>query len=409
VVSLRQLWRHLAWLRSPDPAGPTRKAPEMRLFSDLERNAARCGTFTHLPILAALLALACAQPLAVRVVTAEPPSHAKRYCAWFGDARDGTLYFGESAFWSELRETGMPSAEASQPGPQQIGRFDLARERLLPPLPTGAPAARAGTWDVLVHPNGRLYFTSFFESSGWVDPATGASARFDAAGTGLNELALGPDGQVLASRYGPAGGGKGDGSIVALEPDGRVAAEWTLAPVRGWQVAAKSLAWDPVRRVVWVNTDLLPRGSGVVAHDARVIDLATGRELERLDSPELQFPYFAPDGRGFLAWSDGTRLVLRATAPGAAEDATSGRAILLDPAFPVALDFVQDVRLDERGRVVVTRWSGVVHVVGASGDVRTVTLPRPAPRGLYYTAVTHGDRVCATFCADVTVVCAPLP
>ena len=31
------------------------------------------------------------------------------------------------------------------------------------------------------------------------------------------------------------------------------------------------------------------------------------------------------------------------------------------------------------------------------------------PEGLYYTAVLHGDRLCATYCADVTVVCVNAP
>jgi hypothetical protein len=41
--------------------------------------------------------------------------------------------------------------------------------------------------------------------------------------------------------------------------------------------------------------------------------------------------------------------------------------------------------------------------------VRSVSLPRLDPAGLYYTAVLHGDRLCATYCADVTVVCVDAP
>jgi len=78
-------------------------------------------------------------------------------------------------------------------------------------------------------------------------------------------------------------------------------------------------------------------------------------------------------------------------------------------AFPVELDFVQDIQPAADGRVVVTRWSGRVHVADARGRVRSVQLPRLDPDGLYYTAVLHGDRLCATYCADVTVVCVNAP
>ena len=82
--------------------------------------------------------------------------------------------------------------------------------------------------------------------------------------------------------------------------------------------AAKSLAYDPVRQVVWVNTDLVPRDGGPSRHDARVLELATGREILRIATPELHFPRFAADGRGFFAWQQGSRLALRMTQPGAA-------------------------------------------------------------------------------------------
>jgi hypothetical protein len=212
---------------------------------------------------------------------------------------------------------------------------------------------------------------------------------------------------VLASRYGAAGGGTG--SVVVLDSEGAVEAELPLASTEDVVAAAKSLAYDPVRQVVWVNTDLVPRGGGANRHDARVLELATGREILRIETPELHFLRFGDDGRGFFTWQQGSRLALRMTQPGAAVDATSGREIVLDDAFADGHDFVQDLRVEADGRAVVTRWSGVVHVVDASGDVRTVALPRSAAGGLYYTAAAIGDRVCATYCADVSVVCAALP
>ena len=298
-------------------------------------------------------------------------------------------------------------ADMREAGPQVIGRFDLRSESLLAPIPTAAAEPRAGVWDVLAHPNGRIYYTTFYEAAGWVDPATGEASRFEAAGTGLNELALLPDGRLLATRYGAMGGG--NGSVVVLDAEGAVEAELPLTSEGDVIVAAKSLAYDPVRQVVWVNTDLLPRDGGPSRHDARVLELATGREILRIAAPELQFLRFAADGRGFFSWQQGSRLVLRMTQPGAALDASSGREIVLDGAFEDGRDFVQDLRIEADGRAVVTRWSGVVHVVAASGAVRTVALPRSAEGGLYYTAVAIGDRVCATYCADVSVVCAALP
>jgi len=265
---------------------------------------------------------------------------------------------------------------------------------------------------VRAHPNGRVNITNYNESSGNGDPASGASRRVESAGRGLNELALGPGYTILATRYAAAG------SVVVLDAEGAVAAEHPLErPDPRVRVAPKSLAFDPMRREVWVNTDLVPasettpalEGAGV-RHDARVLDFASGRELRRFTEPELQFMRFEPDGRGFFVWRSGARLALHIVEPGGAEGPDSGREIVLDDAFPARHDFVQDLSLAPGGSVLATRWSGAVHAVSPAGEVRTVQLPRLAPGGLYYTAVAAaGDRICATYCADVEVVCAPLP
>ena len=392
-----------------------RRAPQRADLSPLSRfvrAATRCGIDATLATLVAWVGLACATPRdgdAVRVATAASPSAIEPYCAWYGDRRDDVLYFGESPFWNAMRAAGGdPMADSHQAGPQIVGRFDLRSESMLTPVPTAARDPHAGVWDVLAHPNGRVYYTTFYESAGWVEPATGAAAQFESAGTGLNELALHPDGRVLATRYGAAGGGTG--SVVVLDPEnGAIEAEFPLHSNPGEVAAAKSLAFDPLRQVVWVNTDLVPADGGPSRHDARVLDFATGRELQRIETPELHFPRFAADGRGFFAWQQGPRLTLRITQPGAAKDADSGLEVVLDEAFAAGVDFVQDVHVERDGRAVVTRWSGVVHVVAPDGSVRTVALPRTAPGGLYYSATVVGDRVCATYCADVSVVCATLP
>jgi hypothetical protein len=157
------------------------------------------------------------------VARAEPPSSEERYCAWFGDVRDGTLYFGQAAFWSAYRASGEnPRADLAAAGPQPIGRFDLGRGELLPPLEVGGADARSGVWGVHAHPNGRVYFTTYFESMGWVDPRSGEVQHLEALGPYLNEIAPGPNGNLLVSRY-AAADGAGSGSILLITPEGEAA------------------------------------------------------------------------------------------------------------------------------------------------------------------------------------------
>jgi len=365
------------------------------------------------------------------------PSEAETYCAWYGDAREGVLYYGLSAFWAAYREHGGdPTADLREPGPQQIGRLDLRRPRLLPPLDVTAPGARSGVWDVLAHPSGRIFYTTFFESAGWVAPEGGEVRRLDAAGKGLNELAPGPDGTVIASRYaGPEGG---DGSVVVLGPEGALRAEHPLEPVPGYRVAPKTVAWDPVRREIWVNTDLLPRGGGAWSggagpergavgddgregeagqagadrprHDARVLGPA-GRERFRWEEPELQFVAFRPDGWGLVAEVDRKGLWLRVLRPDdpAGAPADRGERFLADAFFDRERDFAQDIQFADAagggGRAVVMRWSGRFHVVDPEiPRARSHRLPRRG-EGLYYTGVLEDGRLCATFCREARVVC----
>jgi hypothetical protein len=361
-------------------------------------------------VLAALLLpalLACASG---GVYTAPSEAGSAGACAWFGDADEEILYFGESAFWRELRRHGGdPLADLRGSEPRRIGRFGLRRERMLPPLELGG--GRSGVWDVLLHPNGRLYFTTGFEEAGFVDHVTAEVRMLPALGRGLNELALGPDDSVLATRYADE---SRTGAVVAFDPDGRVLLDRPLDAPRGYDAAAKSIAYDPVRGEIWVNTDLFPRGGGPAAHDARVLD-RDGHEIARWDTPELQFMTFASDGTGYTAEASGARLTLRVIPPGAAAlPRSAGRSILLDSAFPGWLDAVQDVRVARDGRVAVTRWTGRVHVVGRRGEVTTLELPRPTADGMYYTGVLTrrriwGERVCATYCGGVRVACESLP
>ena len=348
--------------------------------------------------------MAAPGPSVYQAPAPDPPGETS--CAWFGDVHDGVLYFGVSAFWSALRASGGdPVADLAAPGPRWIGRFDLASESFLPPLALGDGVAPSGVWDVLAHPNGRIYFSTYFDVAGSVDARTGALAEFAGAGLGLNELALGPDGTVLATRYGY--GDWRDGSVVVLAEDGEILAEHPLENPPGRRTAAKSVGFDPLSREIWVNTDLLPAaGAGVPLHDARVL-AADGTEKVATRDPELQFFTFAADGTGFLAETADGRLRLRVRRPASASPRE--RFVPLDDAFDAAHDFVQEVRAEPDGRVVVTRWSGRIHVVTPDGRVEDLDLPRTQAGELYYTGTLVGSRVCATRCGKVEVVCQDLP
>ena len=120
---------------------------------------------------------------------------------------------------SEYRGHGNdPAADLLINGPKRIGRFDLKREEMLDPLAV-AEEAPSGTWDVLAHPNGRIYFTSFSEPAGWVDPASGEIGSLTALGDGLNELALGPDGSSWRRAMHPPGRATGR-SFSSIQTDG---------------------------------------------------------------------------------------------------------------------------------------------------------------------------------------------
>jgi hypothetical protein len=346
---------------------------------------------------------------ALQMLTAPAPSDAEQYCAWYGDSRDQVLYFGASPFWPAFREAGGdPTADLREEGPQIVGRFDLKRLAFAESLVVGGPGARAGVWDVLAHPNGRIYFTTYFESAGYVDHSSGRVQRFESAGLGLNELYLGEDGVIVATRYGEHA--VGEGSVVVLDAEGRILAEHPLEAPKGYQAAPKSVAFDPIRKEIWVNTDLLPtgKGQGEVRYDTRVLG-PEGRERLRFERPEVQFMAFGPDGTGYFAERDGPLLNLRIRPPERAGAAIfTGRIVPLDDAFAGDQDFVQDIHVDGEGRVVVTRWSGRIHLVNRRGEVELLRLPRPGGDGLYYTGVLAGERLCATYCGGVTVVCQDL-
>lgn len=333
---------------------------------------------------------------------AQPEGARDRVCAWYGDARDGVLYFGESAFWAATNAAGDALAEQRGPArPRRIGRFDLVRARLLAPLDAGA-LAPTGVWDVLAHPNGRVYFTTWYDAMGWVEPESGAVRTLPELGRGLNEIAPGPGGSLLVSRYGDPDDPGSSGGVLVASLDGELLAEHPLAPPPGYRTAPKTVGYDAARDEIWVTTDLFGPPGSAIRHDAYVLDGA-GREKRRIETPEVQFAAFRPEGGGVVAEVDGARLELRLRPREGAE-----RVLLADGAFANGLDFVQDIHFAPDGRAVVTRWSGTVHVVSREGALETLRLPELPERGLYYSGALADGRVCATHCAGIEVVCAPV-
>ncbi len=334
----------------------------------------------------------------------------QRPCAWYGARNKGLLYFGEAAFWNALRETGEPTAVLKSSGPQRIGRFELDPEpRMLAPIQVAADRP-SGVWDVFPHPNGRLYFTTFFESAGYVDLEDNRVKRFPDLGTGLNEWATGPDNSLFVTRY-AAASGTGSGSILWIDPEGNSLGEIPLrASSNDTQIAPKTVAWDPRREEVWVTTDVIPQRTGPLAHPTLVLNL-DGQERLRIQDFEIQFVRFGSDGTGYLALTADGALFLGILAPSsAAANPHAIKRIMLEPHFASDYDFAQGMEFAEDGRVIVTTWSGGVYVVDPKTNqaVQRLAFPRLDENGLYYTAVLAESHLCATYCSDLAVVCTEL-
>jgi len=325
-------------------------------------------------------------------------------CSWYADAREGVLYFGVSAFWQGLRDSGSPLGVLEGQGPQVIGRFDLERRAFLPAL-TLARGRAAGVWDVLAHENGRLYFSVFYGVSGFRDLESGAVQRFDQLGKGLNEWARGPDGTLFVTRY--AAAENTGGALLWIDLDGNLLGQFSLGSEGSDErVLPKSVAWDPGRQLAWVTSDQLPAAAGASGHPTLVLDLA-GAQVARIDDVEVQILAFAGDATGYFAVATGNGLELFVLPPGNPKaDLAGARRILLDPLFDRRLDFAQGIEVGETGRVLVTTWSGRVFAVDPkSFAVETIAFPRLHAGGLYYAAATYRGTTCASYCAGVGVVC----
>ncbi len=336
-------------------------------------------------------------------VAAPANTGVEKYSAWFGDSDGRVLYFGLSPFWTLWwAGEGNPHLDLAEPGDHLIGRFDMQEERFLDPLLVRAktPEALSSVWDVMVHSNGRVYFTTYFEEFGWVDPRTGTVKVFEGLGTGMNELVEGPNGHVYVTRYSdvPADAEKQTfGSLLVLSEEGVELKEFRFARGNEGFTAPKSVAVDPLNGDIWMNADVF-RPGGRITH--RTLRLSRdGAILEKSDEgPELLFMRFDPRGRGFFIEDHGgeLRLVVR-------ERGEFLAWLPLGKRTPG--DFAQDIHFAEDGRAAVSFWSGrVVVLAEREGQLAytQVTLPRPRectpPDGqsVFYSAVIHGPWVYGT-------------
>ena len=338
----------------------------------------------------------------------------ERYSAWFADERDGVIYFGLSPFWTELHARGKPTGDLAEPSAHLIGRFELGRGGFLPLLVARAPGpdSRSSVWDVLAHPNGWIYYTTYFEEMGRVRPATGEVEHFEAVGTGLNEIAVGPNGDLFVTRYGaadPKQPAQSDGALVEISPEGALVREVTLHAREGAFTAPKSVAVDPNSGEVWVNADVIaPDGAVSFATFHLAADLSV---RETLTTPELMFVAFDPKFRwGVFVEDDAGQLRARLVGGG-------GEFARVDLGPRAPHDFAQDIHFAADGiTAVVAFWSGRVELLrwdSVKGARATrVQLEKPGdcePPALFYSAFAERDGVYATLYCDATIVRGPLP
>ncbi len=338
------------------------------------------------------------------------------YSAWFADSDGRILYFGLSPFWDLWwRSGGDPLADLAEPGDHLIGRFDLERERFLSPLRVraGGPDSRSSVWDVLAHSNGRIYYTTYFEEIGRVNPDGSDVRAFTGLGAGFNELYEGPSGNIYTTRYSDAPHDPDQrryGAVVELTPEGRLVREIRFERDDERFTAPKSLAVDPHSGEIWLNTDTFRADGSVVYETLRLAP--DGRVLAReVAPPELHFMRFDPQGHGYFAESVAGAFRLRITA--------QGRELALIPLGPRnPLDFIQDIHFTAGGDAVLAFWLGRVTLVRQEGGRFRATdllLSRPSEctppegRSLLYSAVAHGERIYATLYCGGTILSAPIP
>jgi hypothetical protein len=341
-------------------------------------------------MLAGCASLPAAMPDSQRHFRSEQTNHGpERYASWFGDSDGRVFYFGLSPFNTLAipceAEGGAlcPLRDREQPGDHLIGRFDLERERFLEPLVVrpADPAATSSVWDVLVHSNGRIYYTTFWDEFGSLR-GDGSDLRHHLEGaTGLNELWEGPGGEIFATRY----LGERPG-VVVFGPDGALRREYVLPQEDGVLVCPKSLAVDPRTGEIWINSDAF-RADGRPAGFPSFRLSAAGEVLERSEEPALAFLSFDAEGRGWFVDDDGSRWTLRIVPP-------EGPARRIDLGPHAVIDTVQDVKHHGNLTLLAT-WQQRVFVVRSAEGGRfdlcelaaSPVADCPQGGGLGYTAV----------------------
>ena len=387
------------------------------------REPRRCGGTSSL--LAICCVLGCGMglrpaalpgPAAAEVFRADALNRGREhYSAWFADSDGQTLYFGLSPFWELFwRSGGDPRADLEEPGDHLIGRFDLTTERFLSPLRVrhASPRSRSSVWDVLAHSNGRVYYTTYYEEMGCVDPLSGATRAFPGLGSGLNELTEGPGGNIYVTRYASSPGPAGEryGAILIVAPGGELIREIRIPSAPGAFTAPKSIAVDPQTGEIWLNADRF-LASGGVGHETLHL-AADGTVIERLSgSPELHFVRFDPDGRAWFAEDADGMLRLRVSLDGR----EVGRASL---GLRAPLDFVQDIHFSADGTAVLAFWSGRIFLARQEAGRLSTTalrfgLPRecrpPGGRSVLYSAFATDRWIYATLFCGPTVLRMPRP
>jgi hypothetical protein len=340
-------------------------------------------------------------------VGAQTNSGSERYASWFGDSDGHVLYFGLSPFLETSKQCekdgGMLCSlrDLQQPGDHLIGRFDMDDERFLDPLLVRPmdPRAPSSVWDVLVHSNGRIYYTTFWDEFGSVRPDGSDVQHYAGAGRGLNELWEGPDGEIYVTRY----LGKHPG-VAVFDPDGVLRRELTMPQEKGTLICPKSLAVDPRTGDIWINTDIFHDDRSPVTFDSFRLS-PQGDILERVVTPVLQFMSFDQAGRGWFVDDVAGHWILRIVEP----DSSTAR-LDLGPHDPI--DVLQDIRHFGDVTLLSTWWQSV-HAVRrrADGGYEQCTLDveqaRDCPEGVslgYTAALSTRGRVYETVDCAIRIV-----
>ena len=171
------------------------------------------------------------------------------------------------------------------PRPGRAGSAaSTSRAPTLPPAARPAPGRRQRRRLGRARPPERpRLLHDLFDFAGCVDPESGEVRALRSAGLGLNELALGPDGQLLVTRYGSRD--DDEGSLVVLDGERRAPGRARARGPARLARAPKSLALDPVRREIWLNTDLLPLDGARRCATTRACSMPRRRERLRFERP----------------------------------------------------------------------------------------------------------------------------